>query len=300
MEYRRLGTSALTVSEIGLGSWLTYGGGVLRETAAACVDRAFELGINFVDTANVYGRGAAEELLGELLASRPRDSYVLATKLYFPMGNGDRGLSRAQVSKQLDASLRRLRTDVDLYGATATRTPLRRRAALPRSSARKVRYLGFSVWSAGQSRRQALPTSSASSPASRSTPLLWRAQACRDPALRTGGIAGGLVAPRQSADKYRGGRPARLTCRLGDHGVGDGPLHDEGLRSGRAPPPVAAAPGSRSQLALAWVLRGRTSPRRSSAPRARTARGNALPRASCSRGHARGDRRALVGLVQPS
>ena len=116
MEYRRLGSSDLHVSEIALGSWLTFGGGVERERAVACIDRAFELGINFIDTANVYGRGAAEELLGEVLRTRPRDSYVLATKLYFPMGDGDRGLSRAQILKQIDASLRRLQTDyVDLY-----------------------------------------------------------------------------------------------------------------------------------------------------------------------------------------
>ena len=89
MEYRRLGSSELIVSEIGLGSWLTFGGGVGADRAAACIDRAFELGLNFVDTANVYGRGAAEELLGEVLARRPRDSYILATKLFFPMGDGD-------------------------------------------------------------------------------------------------------------------------------------------------------------------------------------------------------------------
>src|SRR5579875_3559491 len=116
MRRRRLGTSDLLVSEIALGSWLTYGGGVERERAEACVARAFELGINFLDTANVYAAGAAEEFLGEVLARRPRDSYVLATKLYFPMSEHDRGLSREQVHKQIDASLRRLRTDyVDLY-----------------------------------------------------------------------------------------------------------------------------------------------------------------------------------------
>ena len=87
MEYRRLGSSDLHVSEIALGSWLTFGGGVERERAVACIDRAFALGINFFDTANVYGRGAAEEFLGEVLSTRPRDSYVLATKLYFPMGD---------------------------------------------------------------------------------------------------------------------------------------------------------------------------------------------------------------------
>ena len=115
MRYRRLGSSDLELSEISLGSWLTYGGGVGREQAEACVAKAFEVGINFIDTANVYSRGAAESLLGEILVGRPRDSYVLGTKLYFPM-NGDRGLSREQVLKQLDLSLMRLRTDhVDLY-----------------------------------------------------------------------------------------------------------------------------------------------------------------------------------------
>ncbi|HEX8264729.1 MAG TPA: aldo/keto reductase [Pyrinomonadaceae bacterium] len=115
MKYRRLGDSDLEVSEISLGSWLTYSGGVERERAEACVNKAFEVGINFIDTANVYGRGTAETFLGEVLQSRPRDSYVLATKLYFPMSETDKGLSRQQIFKQIDDSLRRLRTDyVDL------------------------------------------------------------------------------------------------------------------------------------------------------------------------------------------
>src|SRR4051794_20150703 len=107
MRYRQLGASDLDVSEISLGSWLTYGGGVERENAEACVDKAFDVGINFIDTANVYARGGAEELLGDVLQKRPRDSYILATKLYFPMSDTDRGLSREQVHKQIDASLAR-------------------------------------------------------------------------------------------------------------------------------------------------------------------------------------------------
>jgi len=119
MNYRQLGSSDLQVSEISLGSWLTYGGGVQRQQAEACVAKAFEVGINFIDTANVYSGGGAEELLGEMLAGRPRDSYVLATKLYFPVSDTDRGLSREQVFKQIDLSLGRLRTDyVDLYQPT--------------------------------------------------------------------------------------------------------------------------------------------------------------------------------------
>lgn len=156
MEYRRLGSSDLVVSEISLGSWLTVGVGIKeREAASAIVDHAFALGINFVDTANVYGRGAAEELLGDLLATRPRDSYVLATKLYFPMNDDDRGLSRAQVEKQIDASLRRLRVDhVDLYQCHRydEDTPLEETmdALTEVVRAGKARYLGFSEWTAPQ------------------------------------------------------------------------------------------------------------------------------------------------------
>src|SRR5512133_4378077 len=115
MEYRKLGRSDLVVSEISLGSWLTYGGGVGREVAEACVRRAFEVGINLIDTANVYSGGAAESFLGEVLRHVPRDTYVLATKVYFPMPSGEHGLSAQQIRKQLDDSLRRLHVDhVDL------------------------------------------------------------------------------------------------------------------------------------------------------------------------------------------
>ncbi len=70
MRYRRLGDSELEVSEISLGSWLTYGGGVADDQARACVDAAFDAGINFIDTSNVYALGSAESFLGEVLASR--------------------------------------------------------------------------------------------------------------------------------------------------------------------------------------------------------------------------------------
>jgi aryl-alcohol dehydrogenase-like predicted oxidoreductase len=113
---RPLGDSDLEVSEISLGSWLTYSGGVGREQTEACTAAAFDAGINFFDTSNVYGTGAAEEAWGEILSRYPRDEYVLATKVYFPMSESDSGLSAGQIRKQLDASLRRLRTDhVDLY-----------------------------------------------------------------------------------------------------------------------------------------------------------------------------------------
>ena len=94
MEHRRLGDSDIEVSAISLGSWLTYSGGVGRDQTEACTRAAFDAGITFFDTANVYGRGAAESAWGEILAGYPRDSFTLATKVYFPMGGRDRGLSR--------------------------------------------------------------------------------------------------------------------------------------------------------------------------------------------------------------
>lgn len=156
MKYRKLGASDLMVSEISLGSWLTYGVGVEAERAKACVAKAFDLGINFIDTANVYGRGAAETVLGETLIGRPRDSYILATKLMGQMSDTDRGLSRAQVFKQIDASLRRLRTDyVDLYQCHRydPDVPLEETMQALSEVVRqgKVRYIGFSEWSPAQS-----------------------------------------------------------------------------------------------------------------------------------------------------
>src|SRR5438309_2439558 len=151
VRYRQLGSSDLQVSEISLGSWMTYGGSVERERAEACVAKAFELGIDLIDTANVYSGGGAEEFLGEVLADRSRDSYVLATKLFFPMSESDRGLSREQVAKQIDASLRRLRTDhVDLYQCHRYDwdTPLEETMEALTEVVRqgKARYLGFSEW----------------------------------------------------------------------------------------------------------------------------------------------------------
>jgi 1-deoxyxylulose-5-phosphate synthase len=150
---RRLGTSDLEVSTVALGSWLTYGAGVDRERTEACTRAALEAGVTLFDTANVYGRGAAEEAWGEILAGYPRDAYALATKAYFPMGPRDRGLSRAQIHKQIDGSLRRLRTDhVDLYQCHRydDATPLEETmAALTEVvEAGKARYIGFSEWPA--------------------------------------------------------------------------------------------------------------------------------------------------------
>jgi aryl-alcohol dehydrogenase-like predicted oxidoreductase len=155
MQYRQIGNSDLNVSEIALGSWLTYGGAINDNTSRECLATAFDCGINFIDTANAYANGAAESFLGEELAGRPRDSYVLATKLFFPMSDTDYGLSAVQIHKQLEDSLRRLRTDhIDLYQCHRydPDTPLEEtmQALTEVVESGKVRYVGFSEWTADQ------------------------------------------------------------------------------------------------------------------------------------------------------
>jgi 1-deoxyxylulose-5-phosphate synthase len=151
LKYRQLGNSQLTVSEIAFGSWLTFSDRSQKDNAIACVHRALDRGITLIDTANIYGRGAAEQVLGEALAGIDRDRYVLATKLYFPMSSTDRGLSRAQILKQLDASLARLQVNhIDLYQCHRydADTPLEEtmRALSDAHRSGKVRYIGFSEW----------------------------------------------------------------------------------------------------------------------------------------------------------
>ena len=157
MKYRKVGNSGLKVSEIALGSWLTYGKTVQDQTAYDCVKRAYELGINFFDTANAYERGKAEEVLGEALKAYPRSSYVVATKVFFPMGEGpnDRGLSRKHIIEQCDASLKRLGMDyIDLYQCHRfdPEVPMEETLYALDDLVRqgKVLYTGVSEWTAAQ------------------------------------------------------------------------------------------------------------------------------------------------------
>lgn len=157
MQYRRLGGTGLRVSEISLGSWLTYGNGVEDNTAEKTIDQAYDLGINFFDTANVYNRGEAEKVVGKALKKYDRSSYVLATKVYFAMGDkpNDSGLSRKHVTEQLNASLQRLGHEyVDILYAhrydynTPVHETLRAFDDLIRQG--KVLYAGISEWTAAQ------------------------------------------------------------------------------------------------------------------------------------------------------
>jgi aryl-alcohol dehydrogenase-like predicted oxidoreductase len=270
VRYRQLGDSDLEVSEISLGSWLTYGGGVERENAQACVDRAFEVGINFIDTANVYARGGAEEFLGEALASRPRESYVLATKLYFPMDNENRGLSRAQVLKQIDLSLARLRVDyVDLYQCHRydEQTPLEEtmEALTEVVRAGKARYLGFSEWTAPQI-KAALDLVPAVEKFVSSQPqysILWRVpEAEVIPLCRENGISQIVWSPLAQGvltGKYKPGQPPPDDSRMASGGMGwamDRFKSDDLLAAVQRLQPIADGLGiTMAQLALAWVLR---------------------------------------------
>jgi voltage-dependent potassium channel beta subunit len=157
MRYRHLGHSGLQLSVVGLGSWLTFGNTVDRDATRRCVLRAWERGVNFIDTANVYARGAAEETLGQILKELNRDALVLATKVYFPMGDAamERGLSRKHVRDQIEKSLTRLQVDyVDLYQCHRydVTTPLEETCAMMNDLVRqgKILYWGVSEWNADQ------------------------------------------------------------------------------------------------------------------------------------------------------
>jgi aryl-alcohol dehydrogenase-like predicted oxidoreductase len=272
MKYRKLGDSDLEVSEISLGSWLTNGVGVEADKARACLEEAFAQGVNFIDTANVYGRGAAETFLGEALQGRPRDTYVLATKLYFPMSDTDRGLSREQVEKQLDASLRRLRTDyVDLYQCHRydQNTPLEETMeALTRAvQSGKTRYIGFSEWSAEQiqaaldlSRERGFAKFVSSQP---QYSLLWREPEdeviplCADNGISQivwSPLGQGVLSGKYDPDKPPPPGTRATSAEMG--GFMDRLMQPQVLRAVQRLKPIAEEAGlTLPQFALAWVLR---------------------------------------------
>jgi len=269
MRYRQLGSSDLQVSEVSLGSWLTYGGGVERDRAEACVAKAFDVGINFIDTANVYARGRAEEFLGEVLAGRPRDSYVLATKVFFPMSDSDRGLSRAQILKQIDLSLARLRTDyVDLYQChrydwdTPLEETMEALTEVVRSG--KARYLGFSEWPVDKVREAlALPNVEKFVSSQPQYSMLWRGPELElIPFCGEHGISQIVWSPLAQGvltGKYRPGEPPPADSRKTNDAMNYfmGRVDDDTmLERVQLLQPIAAELGiTMAQLALAWVLR---------------------------------------------
>jgi len=270
MRFRQLGNSDLRVSEIALGSWLTYAGGVEKQQAMACVRQALDLGINFIDTANIYGRGVAETVLGEALDGIPRDSYVLTTKVFYPMTDSDRGLSRGQILKQLDASLLRLRTDyIDLYQCHEydSDVPLEETMEALTEVVRKgkVRYIGFSNWSA-ENIQSALTLSGFEKFVS-SQPqysMLWRtAESGIIPLCRANGISQMVWSPLAQGvltGKYLPGSAPPADSRLASASMAtffrERFRNEDVLIAVQKLKPLAADAGlSLAQLALAWVLR---------------------------------------------
>lgn len=269
MKYRQLGSSDLQISEISLGSWLTYSGGVERERAEACVNKAFEVGINFIDTANIYGKGASEEFLGEVLQSRPRDSYVLATKLFFPMTETDFGLSREQIHKQINDSLRRLKTDyVDLYQCHRydEDTPLEEtmHALTEIVVAGKARYIGFSEWNADQIRAAINMSNVAHFVSSQPQySMIWREpeneifELCAENGI--GQIVWSPLGQGVLTGKYKPGHKFPENSRAASDKMNvamERLLKDEIFEAVEKLRPVAERENlSLAQLALAWVLR---------------------------------------------
>lgn len=275
MQYRNLGNSGLKLSTIGLGSYLTIGMHVPDDVAAECLKVGFDAGLNFIDTANAYNRGKAEEALGRLLAGYPRSSYVLATKVWAPMGDGpnDRGLSRKHLVEQCHASLKRLRTEyIDLYQchrfdpSTPLEETLRTLDDLCRQG--KVLYWGVSEWTAAQiAQAQGLCRQNGWQPMTSNQPrysLMYRYPE-RDvfPLCRQEGIGQVNFSPLAHgvlSGKYKPGGPVPAGTRAADPSQNAIMMRlywgDENLRKVQEFAGIAAESGcTPAQLALAWCLR---------------------------------------------
>jgi aryl-alcohol dehydrogenase-like predicted oxidoreductase len=277
VQYRRLGNGPLEVSELSFGTWLTVAGGVGREQAIRCIHAAVDCGITLFDTANQYGAGAAERVLGEALRATPRDRYLIATKLFFPVGDElDKGLSAAQVEKQLDRSLERLGVDcIDLYQCHRfdKETPVEETlGALDKAvRAGKVRAIGFSEWTAAQiDEAAAIAAELGLTGFCSSQPqysLLWRKPeggvfaACARHGI--GNLAFSPLAHGVLTGKYAAGEPPPAGSRAASDAM-NGFMETAGrhyrsdylLAAVAELKPIAAELGlTMAQMALAWVLR---------------------------------------------
>lgn len=270
MKYRKLGSSDLLVSEIAFGSWLTFSSAARRDNAVACVHRALDRGVTLFDTANVYGRGEAERVLGEALSGIPRDRVILATKLFFPMSDTDRGLSRVQIEKQIDASLARLKVSyVDLYQCHRydEDTPLEETLEALTGAVRagKTRYIGFSEWPVDRIEAAlALPRVEQFVSSQPQYSLLHRdpERALLSLCARSGisQIVWSPLAQGLLTGKYAEGAPVPRDSRAADDSM-KGFLrpawfHPEVLRAIQELRPLAQQAGlTLAQFSLAWVLR---------------------------------------------
>jgi len=277
VQYRRLGNGPLEVSELSFGTWLTVAGGIGREQAIRCIHAAVDHGITLFDTANQYGAGEAERVLGEALNAYPRDRFMVATKLYFPVGDEPgHGLSAAQIEKQLDRSLERLGVEtIDLYQCHRfdKETPLAETmAALDRAvKTGKVRAIGFSEWTGEQidaaatvTGERGLTAFSASQP---QYSMLWRKPEAKVfPACARHGIGNLAFSPLAHGvltGKYAPGQPPPPGSRAASEEMnvfmetaGRHFRSDFLLKAVAQLKPIAADLGlTMAQMGLAWVLR---------------------------------------------
>ena len=276
MEFRRLGRSGLTVSEIAYGNWITHGSQVEEDAAKACVQTALDSGITTFDTADVYARTRAESVLGRALAGVRRESYELFTTAYWPTGPGpnDRGLGRKHLTESCHASLRRLNTDyLDLYQAHRydSSTPLEETmlayADLVRQG--KVLYVGVSEWRAEQIAAAADLARELRVPLVSNQPqysMLWRViEAEVVPTCEREGMSQLVFSPIGQGvltGKYQPDAAPPEGSRATDQGGGANfirrMLTDQVLTRVQGLKPIAGDCGlSMAQLALAWVLQNR-------------------------------------------
>ncbi|NHN29188.1 aldo/keto reductase family protein [Paenibacillus agricola] len=274
MKYRNLGRSGLKVSEVGLGSWLTYGTAVEKQTAIDCIKFAYEHGVNFFDTANAYNAGASEIVVGEALQGFARESYVLATKCYFPMGEGpnNRGLSRKHIMEQCEASLRRLNADyLDLYQCHRydPEVPLEEtlRALDDLITQGKVLYAGVSEWTAAQiteavhmgEKRNLRPLISNQPIYNMLVRYIEKEVLPVSQAAGLGQVVFSPLAQGILSGKYKAGQPVPSESRAANSEINrwiSSYLKDKVLISVGKLEGIAANLGlTLSQLAIAWVLR---------------------------------------------
>ncbi|MFN2464678.1 MAG: aldo/keto reductase family protein [Candidatus Dormibacteria bacterium] len=274
MQYRHLGRAGMRLSAVGLGSWLTYGNQVDRDTSAATIRRAFDLGVNFFDTADIYHVGAGETELGHALEGIERSDYVLATKVFWPMSDNtnNRGLSRKHIMESIDKSLRRLRTDyVDIYQCHRfdDQTPLDEtlRALDDLVTSGKVLYAGVSEWKAEQiqaavdcAREHDLDQVVSSQPQYN---MVWRViekeviPLCEKEGI--GQIVWSPLAQGVLTGKYKPGEPIPPDSRGADERASrpiQGYLQEDMLKAVQGLRPIAEEAGiTMAQMAIAWVLR---------------------------------------------
>jgi aryl-alcohol dehydrogenase-like predicted oxidoreductase len=274
MEYRRLGSTGMYVSEIAYGNWITHGSQVEEEAAIKCVKTAFDLGITTFDTADVYAKTRAETVLGKALKGIRRESYELFTKVYWPTGDGknDRGLSRKHIMESCHASLKRLNVDhIDLYQLHRFdfQTPLEESLQAFEDLVRqgKVNYIGFSEWTAAQvSAALKIQDARGYSRFVSSQPqysALWRViEAEIIPLSRKEGIGQIVWSPIAQGvltGKYRPGMKLPAGSRATDKKSGAGMIsrwmREDILEAVQKLSPIADSVGlTMSQLAIAWVL----------------------------------------------